>query len=266
MKSLELDKYHGLGNDFLILRDLENQFSVDTELIKRACDRHKGIGADGFIIVSQPQSNQALVAMKLINADGSEAEMSGNGIRCLTHFVLMQGIVSSEQFKIETGAGLREVRIHNQDPMSPIMEVAVDMGIAEIGPDQPQPDTTRRARSIDMGNPHLVLFGPDPDIVDVETMGPQIEAVHKNGVNIEFVTVTDQGELKIRVWERGVGETMACGTGSAAAAVATRSWGLIQEQVLVHNPGGTLHVDLSNRKIILTGPTEYICKAELYIQ
>lgn len=265
MKSLELNKYHGLGNDFLILRDLENKFNLDTELVKRACDRHRGIGADGFIVVTEPKSSEALVSMKLINADGSEAEMSGNGIRCVAHFVLMKGIVSSDQFKVETGAGFREVRIHNQEPGSAVMEVAVDMGIAEVGPDQPQPDTTRRARSIDMGNPHLVLLGPDPDLVDVETMGPQIEAVHKDGVNIEFVTITEQGELKIRIWERGVGETMACGTGSAASAVAARSWGLIEEQVLVHNPGGTLHVDLSNRKIILTGPSEYICKAELYI-
>lgn len=246
--------------------DFENKFSIDTELVKRACDRHRGIGADGFIIVTKPKNSDAAVAMKLINADGSEAEMSGNGIRCLAHCVLVEGAVASEQFKVETGAGLRELRIHNQDPTSPVMEVAVDMGIAEIGPDQPQPDTTRRARSIDMGNPHLVLLGPDPDLVDVETMGPQIEAVHKNGVNIEFATITEQGELKIRIWERGVGETMACGTGSAAAAVAARSWGLVEEQVLVHNPGGSLHVDLSNRKIILTGPSEYICKAELYIQ
>ena len=133
------------------------------------------------------------------------------------------------------------------------------MGKAELGPDQPQQFADRRARTVDMGNPHLVLLGPDPAGVDVAEIGSRLQGVHPGGINVEFISVGPGPDaITLRVWERGVGETQACGTGSAAAAAAARSWGLVGETVSVHNPGGTLQVSLDSGRGALglegTGP------------
>lgn len=133
------------------------------------------------------------------------------------------------------------------------------MGTAVLGADQPQQCSGRKARQVEMGNPHLVLLGPDPAVVDVAELGPRLQEVHPGGVNVEFISVGPAADsVNLRVWERGVGETQACGTGSAAAAVAARSWGLVGETVDVHNPGGTLQVAMDGPVIRLSGPVQRV--------
>jgi diaminopimelate epimerase len=133
-----------------------------------------------------------------------------------------------------------------------------------LGPDQPQSSVGRKARQVDMGNPHLVLLGPDPAEVEVAELGPRLQEVHPGGINVEFVSVgPGESSLNLRVWERGVGETDACGTGSAAAAAAARSWGLVGETVDVHNPGGTLQVVLDGDEVRLSGPVHRIASLKV---
>ena len=165
------------------------------------------------------------------------------------------GLVKPPAFGVATGAGVREVEY--EPGLRPGWATAsVDMGAAVLGPDQPQPSGGRRARRVDMGNPHLVLLGPDPSDVDVAELGPRLQEVHAGGVNVEFISVGPGADsLNLRVWERGVGETQACGTGSAAAVAAARSWGLVGERVAVHNPGGSLRVTLGADGVTLAGPT-----------
>jgi diaminopimelate epimerase len=159
---------------------------------------------------------------------------------------------------VATAAGIRTVEYRPGD-RSDVAEASVDMGKAELGPDQTQQFGNRRARQVDMGNPHLVLLGPDQSDLAVGELGPQLQAIQPGGINVEFVTLgpgTD--ELTMRVWERGVGETLACGTGACAAAAAAHSWGLVGEVVTVHNPGGSLRVALGSDGIALAGPTRLV--------
>jgi len=266
--SLQLSKYHGLGNDFLVLVDLLDCHRLGPSAVRRLCDRRRGVGADGLIRVLAGRDGAA-VAMELHNADGSLAETSGNGLRCLAQAVREAGAVVGTDFVISTPAGPRPVSVGpGQSPGEVI--VRVDMGVPQVGPDQSQPGQGRR-RTVGMGNPHLVLIGAelgpqlggtDPDGLggaELAALGPRLQAGHPNGINIELVTVgPEPGQLTMGIWERGVGETLACGTGSVAAAAAARAWGLVGERVLVNNPGGPLEVDLSGPTAVLTGPSQQV--------
>ena len=261
-RRLDLTKHHGAGNDFLVLVDLEDTAPVDPELVRALCDRRFGLGADGFIRILDG-GDQADLAMDLHNADGSVAEMSGNGIRCLAQAAMAAGLVHPPTFTVATPAGTRTVH-YRPGVSSDTAEASVDMGVATLGPDQPQQFAERRARQVDMGNPHLVLLGPDPAEVDVVELGTRLQAVHPGGINVEFISVgPGANAITLRVWERGVGETQACGTGSAAAAAAARSWGLVGETVDVHNPGGTLQVELGTEGVRLSGPVRKVADIEV---
>jgi diaminopimelate epimerase len=261
-RRLRFTKHHGAGNDFLVLLDLEDQRTLNGAEVRALCHRRFGVGADGVIRVLTGGSGADLT-MELHNADGSEAEMSGNGIRCLAQAAVDAGLVEPPTFGVATAAGVRIVDYKPGDrPGS--ATASVDMGAAVLGHDQPQPVEGRRARRVDMGNPHLVLLGPDPAGVDVAELGPQLQEVHPGGINVEFIAVgPDPDSLDLRVWERGVGETRACGTGSAAAAAAARSWGLVGERVAVHNPGGTLEVVLDGGGIRLSGPVHRVATVKV---
>jgi diaminopimelate epimerase len=196
--------------------------------------------------------------MDLRNADGSVAEMTGNGMRCLAQAAVAAGLVEPPTFTVSTLAGVRTVEYRPGDAPGSA-EASVDMGRAVLSPEEPQAYAERRARRVDMGNPHLVLLGPDPTDLDVAALGAELQGVEAGGINVEFVSLgpgTDA--LTLRVWERGVGETWACGTGSAAAAVAARDWGLVGPMVEVHNPGGTLEVILGVDGIRLSGPVRKV--------
>ena len=262
MPALNLTKHHGLGNDFLVLLDLDERTPVDAALARALCDRHTGVGADGIMRVT-PGTQGADVTMQLRNADGGEAELSGNGLRCLGQAVVDAGVVPGPVVTVATAAGVRRLEVQPGE-LPRTATVSVDMGKAELGPDQPQDFPDRRARTVDMGNPHLVLVGPDPADIDVAGLGAGLERVHAGGVNVEFVMVgPGLDELTMRVWERGVGETLACGTGACAAAVAAHSWGLVGDRVTVLQRGGAAEVEIRPDGIVLRGPTQRVARIEV---
>jgi diaminopimelate epimerase len=242
---LRFTKHHGAGNDFL------------PELVRALCDRRFGIGADGVIRVLDGDG-LADLTMVLQNADGGEAEMSGNGVRCLAQAAVQSALVAPPTFTVATAAGIKTVAYAQaSDPDT--AWATVGMGKAELGENQPQKFIDRKVRTVDMGNPHLVMFGPDLDDVDVAGIGAHLQTVYEGGINVEFITSGDEPDnLVLRVFERGVGETQACGTGSAAAAAAAHSWGLVGTHVAVHNPGGTLEVTLGDDEILLAGPVHRV--------
>ena len=262
MPTLTLTKHHGLGNDFLVLLDLEGGHPVDAALARALCDRHRGIGADGIMRVTAG-SEGADVTMQLRNADGSLAEMSGNGVRCLAQAVLDAGVVAGPNLTVATAAGVRRLTVRRGEDAGAV-DVSVDMGPVKVGPDQPQSTPGRGVRTVDVGNPHLVLYGPAFTTEDVVGLGSQVQAHHAGGINGEFVTLgPGPEELNVRIWERGVGETLACGTGACAAAAAAHEWGLVGRHVTVHQPGGDAEVDLRPDTVVLTGPARRVARIEV---
>jgi diaminopimelate epimerase len=209
--------------------------------------------------------------MELRNADGGVAEMSGNGIRCLAQAAVDAGLVAPPRFTVLTGAGVRTVTF-TPDESPGRARASVDMGPVTLGPDQRQDFEDRRARTADVGNPHLVLWGPEVQSVDIAALGPRLQEAFAGGINVEWIATVadDHGELlDLRVWERGAGETMACGTGSVAAAAAARSWGVIAPAgtVRVRNPGGTLEVVLGEGPgdpAVLAGPVRKVADIEVH--
>ena len=266
---MRASKHEGAGNDFLVVVDPDDAIRFSVAQVRLLADRRRGIGADGLIRVS-PGRDGADLSMELHNADGSRAEMSGNGIRCLAQAAVEAGLVSGDRFTVATAGGTRTVEYTRVD--APGWATArVDMGPARLGPDQPQEFGDRRARTVDVGNPHLVLLGPDTAAVDISELGPKLQTAF-GGINVEWITVARDGEgefLDFRVWERGAGETLACGTGSVAAAAAARSWGAVRSAgaVRVRNPGGFLTVTLGadeEETTYLGGPVRKVADIEIH--
>lgn len=252
---MRLRKYHGLGNDFLILLDPDGRAPVDGPLARAICDRHRGAGADGFIRVTR----DAELAMELYNADGGRAETSGNGLRCLGRAVVDTGLVAERDFTVATDVGRRRVQVREDGT------VRVEMGTALVGAPLRVPwDEIPLGWSnlVSMGNPHLVLGVDEPAKVDLDEI-EGLQVLYPGGINVEVVaTGPERDELTMRVWERGVGETLACGSGACAAAAAAWKQGLVGDRVIVHQPGGDVIVDLGEDGITLTGPAEYVCDVE----
>jgi len=260
---LTLAKLHGAGNDFLVVLDPEPGFeAAGAGWARRLCDRHRGIGADGLIVGRTTGSAivpGAVLTFRLWNADGSEAEMSGNGIRCLAHEALERGLVpEGEVLGVTTPAGLREVSITRKGPAT--AWGSVDMGVVKVQGEADRCNVGQGQLLVDVGNPHLVVLGPDPSTVDVQGLGPLLETTDPTGLNVEFVALgPGADEVTMRVWERGVGETEACGTGSCAAAAAMHHWGRVGTAVTVHQPGGAAAVELrADGSAVLSGPSERI--------
>jgi diaminopimelate epimerase len=265
---VQLSKHEGAGNDFLVVVDREDRVHLGAADVRALCDRHRGIGADGVIRVGPSGVGHGRsstdVWMELHNADGSEAEMSGNGIRCLAQAAVDAGLVTPPRFTVATAAGVRTVD-YRAGERSGDAWASAEMGPARLGPEEPPGAPGHRARRVDVGNPHLVVLGlDDPDEIDLATVATRLAAGIPGGVNVELIAVGDApDELRFRVWERGVGETLACGTGSVAAAAAARSWGLVGDRVLVRNPGGTLEVRLGptdDAPAVLAGPVRLIAE------
>ncbi|HVF33307.1 MAG TPA: diaminopimelate epimerase [Acidimicrobiales bacterium] len=238
---LILTKHHGLGNDFLVLLDTADRYAdAHAAMAVALCDRHTGIGADGLIRLGPD------LRMHLHNADGSRAEMSGNGIRCLAQAVFDQGVHGGPEVEILTDAGPRWVRTGFDGSYT------VDMGTVKVT------DLEERRAEVDTGNPHLVLLVADPAAEPLEALGAEYP-----DRNVEVVRLDDVGHVTMRVHERGAGLTQACGTGSCAIAAATRAWGLTGDRVVVRNPGGDLVVELQGDTALLTGPAAYIGRVEV---
>jgi diaminopimelate epimerase len=210
--------------------------------------------------------------MELRNADGSTAEMSGNGVRCLAQAAVDAGLASGPTFVVRTLAGPRRVTVVPGEEAG-TAEVSVDMGAAQLGAEVDDrilagllPESGWRARTVCMGNPHLVLLLPDLHRVALARAGAAAQDVYDGGINVEMIAPGPAAdELVLRVWERGVGETLACGTGSCAAAAAAREWGVVGDQVKVHNPGGTLEVGLNGTGVSLSGPVRRVCAVEVEV-
>lgn len=260
--SLVLTKYHGAGNDFVVLLDLDGTAPpVGPSTAISACDRHRGIGADGLIRGSRASLDSgATLRFELWNADGSAAEMSGNGMRCLAQAALEAGAVEAGvPFGVVTPAGRREVTVRHGDSAG-LAWATVDMGRALIEGETDRCNVGHGHLLVDMGNPHLVVLGLDPATVDVAGLGRQLGTSDPAGRNVEFVALgPGPDEITMRVWERGVGETLACGTGSCAAALACHHWGRVGTAVTVHQPGGSVAVILRpDSTVTLAGPSQRI--------
>jgi len=259
-------KYHGVGNDFLVVLDPSLAGRLDASLARAVCDRHRGIGADGLIL-ALPEGEG--FSFRLWNADGSEAEMSGNGIRCAAHALVDTGAVqgwpeSGAALAFSTAAGLRTVTVRAGSQPSEIW-ASVAMGTVTINGDAERCNIGHGQLELNVGNPHLVVVGPDPAGVDVPGLGAALDRAADGGRNVEFVTLgPGPDEVTMRVWERGVGETLACGTGACAAAAAMHHWGRTGPVVTVHQPGGSVSVELADDgTAILTGPSQRIAYCEV---
>ena len=249
---MRLTKHHGLGNDFLVLLDLDGQQLVDAELAKALCDRRTGVGADGLIHGTAGAGTTDL-NMMLFNADGSLAEMSGNGIRCLAQAEAMRRDVGELELEVLTEAGVRHVSVRPAGEALTV-QASVDMGPAKVVDDGGA--VGQGSMEIDMGNPHLVVRVDDPWADGV------IDGAEPDR-NTEFIAPGPGSDaITMRVIERGVGETLACGTGACAAAHAAHAWGLVGERVTVHMAGGDATVELGET-ITLSGPATYIATIEV---
>jgi diaminopimelate epimerase len=256
--ALRLTKHHGAGNDFLVLLDPDDRRPLSAAEVRALCDRHRGVGADGVVRVVSG-SGPAALSMDLRNADGGVAEMSGNGIRCLVQAAVDEGLVGAGTVVVETLGGLRAVD-YRAGPGPGSGYGRVDMGHVVLGAEiVDMPSGARWGQHVDMGNPHVVLFGAPAGDEALATVGPRIERSVPGGANVEFVWPGPaSGELTLRVWERGVGETLACGTGACAVAAAAHAHGEAGTRVRVHNPGGPLDVELDGSAVHLAGPTQKI--------
>jgi diaminopimelate epimerase len=271
-------KYHGTGNDFIILDGMEKGVFLSPDEVEALCRRHTGIGADGVIFACA--SSAADAAMRIFNADGSEAEMCGNGIRCLAKYLFEKMGMNRDDMFIETGAGARHLRLSTAEGL--VSEVKVDMGLPELAAhDLPAPDDPSRpgeitvypvggevfrAFCLSMGNPHCVLFVDDVAATRVSRIGPLLELheLFPNRTNVEFAQVFNDRHIILRVWERGVGETQACGTGACAAAVAAMHSGRCSAPVTVRLSGGELKIDVDKKgHVNMTGPAVEVFSGEL---
>ena len=260
---MHFTKMHGLGNDYLYVYG-EVPENV-AELSVKLSDRHFGAGSDGMIYISP--SNIADFKMRIFNADGSEAKMCGNGIRCVGKFLYDKGYTDKRNLRIETLSGVRT--LHLQVSYGRVIEVSVDMGKAFLDKEMilTVDGSEVRCMPVSVGNPHAVLFVDDIDTAPLTTLGPKIERheAFPDGVNVEFVQVLRENELRMRVWERGSGVTMACGTGACASAMAAVSRKLCayDTPVSVHLDGGTLEIQIArDNTVTMTGPAETIYEGE----
>lgn len=241
---MQLTKHHGLGNDFLVLLDPDDSHPIDADLAVALCDRHRGIGADGVIRVTRGDPNP--FRFSLHNEDGSEAEMSGNGISCMAQAIVRAGFAPEGVIGVDTVAGPRVVElIETTNATHHRMRVA--MGNVRVGRELPEwrDEAILRAVAVDVGNPHMVCHIPDRSIApDLVAFGEHINQVIPGGANIEFITPIDDGVVEMSVYERGVGLTQACGTGAVAAATVANLLGLAPTTVTVRQPGGDAVVEV----------------------
>lgn len=262
-------KMHGLGNDYVYINGFEEHLEDPAAVARVVSDRHFGIGADGLILILP--SSYADFRMRVFNADGSEAQMCGNGIRCLAKYVYDHRLTRQTTIQVETLAGILELYLF---PFGEVIDkVRVMMGEPRLqreqipmqGPPGPvlnEPlhveEKTFEVTAVSMGNPHCIVFVDDPQTFEVEYWGPRFEhhPAFPEGVNTEFVRVLDDQTFRMRVWERGSGETLACGTGASAATVACHLTGRTGRQVTAHLLGGSLELEWreTDNQVFMTGP------------
>ena len=276
---MKFTKMHGLGNDYVYVNCLKEKIEDPSALSKRISDRHFGIGSDGLILICP--SDKADFRMDMYNADGSQAEMCGNGIRCVGKYVYDHGLTDQTEISIETLAGIKYLSLNIENEKvstvrvnmgSPILqadkipvlvdsEKAVNVPIQICGRDY-------RMTCVSMGNPHAVIFMKHVKDLNLEKIGPYFEnhPVFPKRTNTEFVEILSSTEINMRVWERGAGETLACGTGTCASVVASVLNGLTEDKVLVHLLGGDLMIewDRITDQIYMTGPATTVFEGIIF--
>ena len=277
MGKIKFSKLNGQGNDFVIIDDTSSSINLSKDQIAKICHRNFGIGADGLILVRK--STDADFKMDYYNQDGSVAEMCGNGIRCMARFVHDSNLSRKKELSIETLAGVKRIFL-NLDNNS-VEDIRVDMGLPDFKPENIPVDITAKAvlnykiktnsnifyiNCVSMGNPHCVILinkGEKLSDIDLDKLGPELEnhPIFPRKTNAEFVDIKNDNEISMRVWERGVGETLACGTGACAAAVCVKKLNKISgENVRINLPGGKLDIMWKDEKssVYLKGKVEHV--------
>jgi diaminopimelate epimerase len=265
---LRFAKYEGLGNDFLIV-DAASDSALDAARVARLCDRHFGVGGDGVLLVTPPKSLGARATMVVLNADGSRPEMCGNGLRCVALHLAVQDRAQGASFIVDTDAGPRLVAVERNDRSA---SVSVSMGRG-----LPEPELVHNFRGrplkfarVSIGNPHAISFDTGLDEAALDELGPMISASFETGTNVELVTTHGARGLDVIVWERGVGRTLACGTGACAVVVAAAQQGRVafDSEIEVSLPGGPLHITVARQTLDVTmrGPAKQVFSGEVRVQ
>ncbi len=267
---LEFSKMHGLGNDFMVIDNVTQNQYLSPEQIRRLADRNFGVGFDQLLVVEPPYDPEMDFHYRIYNADGSEVEQCGNGARCFARFVRIKGLTNKQRIGVSTAKGNIILQIERDG------NVSVNMGQPIWQPEQVPFTANQQADHyeldvlgfpmtvgvVSMGNPHCVTVVDDLDNLDIATLGPAIErhARFPQGVNAGFMEIVNRSHIRLRVYERGVGETLACGTGACAAVVVGQKFGLLDNKVKVDLPGGQLRIrcDSDKHPVRMTGPAKHV--------
>ncbi len=275
---MRFTKMQGLGNDYVYVNCFRENVENPSEMAIKVSDRHFGIGSDGLILIKP--SEVADFRMDMYNADGSQAEMCGNGIRCVAKYVYDYGLTDQTEISVETLAGIKYLKLQIAD--GKVSRITVNMGQPELVPDKipVQADgdrvvdepivvngVTYKMTCVSMGNPHCIVFVDDTADFPLEEIGPMFENHERfpKRVNTEFIQILNRNEVNMRVWERGSGETLACGTGACASAVACVLNGLTEDEITLHLLGGDLSVcwDQEENLVYMTGPATVVFDGEI---
>ena len=272
---IQFSKMHGLGNDFMVVDGITQKIFFSPEMIRRLADRHFGIGFDQLLLVEPPYDPEQDFHYRIYNADGSEVQQCGNGARCFARFVRLKGLTNKDRIAVSTMSGRIVLQLEQDN------QVTVNMGVPEFEPAK-VPFRAQKAEKtyllrvaeqtvmcgvVSMGNPHCVLEVEDVKTAPVETLGAELESFDRfpERVNVGFMELVSANEIRLRVFERGAGETMACGTGACAAAVVGIAQGKLRDRVKVHLPGGTLQIAWKGpgNPVFMTGPAEHVFDGEI---
>lgn len=272
---IQFSKMHGLGNDFMVVDGITQKIFFSPEMIRRLADRHFGIGFDQLLLVEPPYDPEQDFHYRIFNADGSEVQQCGNGARCFARFVRLKGLTNRDRIAVSTMSGRIVLQLEQDN------QVTVNMGVPEFEPAK-VPFRAQKAEKtyllrvaeqtvmcgvVSMGNPHCVLEVENVKTAPVETLGAELESFDRfpERVNVGFMELVSANEIRLRVFERGAGETMACGTGACAAAVVGIAQGKLRDRVKVHLPGGTLQIAWKGpgTPVFMTGPAEHVFDGEI---
>ena len=262
--NLKFTKMHGAGNDFVFLNNISGDIPINAELAKKLCHRRFGAGADQLLVVLP--SSEADFRMDIYNADGGKVEMCGNGIRCFTKYVWDKKLTTKTELAVDTLETLW-VKVDMGKPVLEGRDIPVGADGLILSKALKVEKEEYRITCVSMGNPHCVVFVSDVDLFPVETMGPKFEdhIFFPNRINVEFIQVIDRKNIKMRVWERGSGETLACGTGACAATVASILNSKVERNIKVHLRGGVLEIfwDEDDDRVWMTGPATTVFEGEI---
>ena len=274
---IEFTKMHGLGNDFVVIDAINQEIDLSEDQVQFIADRHFGIGCDQLLLVEAAETDDVDFIYRIFNADGGEVEQCGNGARCFAVFVREKGLTDKDLIRVETASGVIELHVQTDG------QITVDMGVPELNPwNIPFNADTRldeysldlngqmlKIGAVSMGNPHAVTIVENVDTAAVDELGAGIEthSLFPNRVNAGFMQIVDESHIRLRVFERGAGETLACGTGACAAMVIGRLQGHLADEVQVDLPGGNLQISWQGEAspVMMTGPATTVFEGKITV-